>query len=182
MARMGMSVFGKALMAACVMVGAALPAAVPAMAQEATPRLLGEFKDWTAFTVTERGSQTCYMVSQPTELTPKNVRRGDVYFIVSHRPSQDIEGEINIQTGYPYKPGSTATAKVGGGKYSMFTRGEDAWVDDAKKEDSMLTAMRKNYKMTVAGTSKRGTRTVDTYSLSGFSAALNAISKACKVR
>jgi hypothetical protein len=33
--------------------------------------------------------------------------------------------------------------------------------------------------MIVKGTSSRGTLTTDTYSLSGFTAAFNAISKAC---
>jgi hypothetical protein len=34
--------------------------------------------------------------------------------------------------------------------------------------------------MTVRGTSQRGTNTVDTYSLSGATAAVNAIDAACK--
>jgi hypothetical protein len=34
--------------------------------------------------------------------------------------------------------------------------------------------------MVVVGTSERGTKTTDTYSLKGFTAAYGAISKACK--
>ena len=37
-------------------------------------------------------------------------------------------------------------------------------------------------RLVVKGTSSRGTKTTDTYSLKGFSAAFKAIGKACKVK
>jgi hypothetical protein len=42
--------------------------------------------------------------------------------------------------------------------------------------------MRAGAVMAVSGISKFGTETTDTFSLSGFSAAYNAITRACKVR
>ena len=43
-------------------------------------------------------------------------------------------------------------------------------------------AMRSGAKMIVTGVSSRGTKTIDTYSLSGISAAHKAIGTACKVK
>ncbi|MGZ8996253.1 MAG: invasion associated locus B family protein [Rhodospirillales bacterium] len=43
----------------------------------------------------------------------------------------------------------------------------------------MLDAMRAGRQMVVKGTSTRGTLTTDTYSLNGFSTALQSIDKAC---
>ena len=45
---------------------------------------------------------------------------------------------------------------------------------------AIVAAMKAGRQMIVRGTSTRGTLTTDTYSLSGFSAALAAIDKACK--
>ncbi|MFO1113388.1 MAG: invasion associated locus B family protein [Rhodospirillales bacterium] len=50
---------------------------------------------------------------------------------------------------------------------------------DATVDRAIVAAMKAGQKMTVRGTSARGTITTDTYSLSGFSAALAAIDKAC---
>ncbi len=51
---------------------------------------------------------------------------------------------------------------------------------DAKDDSRMVKSMRAGRTMIMEGTSGRGTKTRDTYSLSGFSAAHNAINKACK--
>ena len=45
----------------------------------------------------------------------------------------------------------------------------------------MVEAMRRGATMIVEGISSRGTHTKDTYSLTGFTAAHNAINEACKV-
>ncbi len=46
----------------------------------------------------------------------------------------------------------------------------------------MVQAMRRGRKMVVRGLSTRGTKTVDTYQLAGFTAAHKAIGKACGVK
>lgn len=156
--------------------------AMPAFAQSALPDLIGKYRDWTAYEVTERGVKTCYMISEPTDSKPEGVNRGDIHFFVSHRPAQKVESEINIQIGYPFKAGSLGSLKIGGAKFQLYTANQDAWLEDAKDEPRALNAMRKGSDMIISGESKRGTRTTDTYSLLGFTAALNAINKACGVR
>ncbi len=156
--------------------------AQPAFAQASVPQLIGKYRDWTAYKVTERGALECYMVTEPTESKPEGVNRGDILAFISHRPAQKVEGEFNIQIGYPFKQNSLGSLKVGGSKFNLLTVNQDAWLDDPKDEPRAMKAMRQGNKMTVSGTSRRGTRTTDTYSLLGFSAALNAINKACNVR
>ena len=46
----------------------------------------------------------------------------------------------------------------------------------------VVDAMIRGARLVVKGTSSRGTKTTDTYSLKGFSAAFKAIGKACKVK
>ena len=47
---------------------------------------------------------------------------------------------------------------------------------------AMVRAMRVGKKLVIQGVSSRGTKTKDSYSLFGFTAAHNAINKACRVK
>jgi len=141
---------------------------------------IGVYRDWDAYLLQEDGDRVCYMLSVPKDMEPKNVRRGEVYFLVTHRPDDDIRDEISIITGYTYEPGSTVTARIGNRGYELFTKDDGAWLRNTADEARMVRAMRGGTEMVITGTSNRGTRTVDTYSLYGFTAAHNAISNACR--
>ena len=94
-------------------------------------------------------------------------------------PADKVKGEVSVAAGYIYKDGKEAEAEVDGKKFKLFTRGENAWAYDPGSDKAMVAALKSGKQMTVRGTSSRGTATTDTYSLSGFTAALAAIDKAC---
>jgi invasion protein IalB len=52
-------------------------------------------------------------------------------------------------------------------------------VREPADETRLLDAMRKGAKLAVAGTSKKGTKTKDVYSLKGFADALEQMHQAC---
>ena len=83
-------------------------------------------------------------------------------------------------TGYPYKEGSKTTVKIGDATFSMYTKDQGAWVDNAAEESRFINAMKGGSTMVITGTSKRGTVTSDTYSLKGVSAALKRVDTECK--
>ena len=113
-----------------------------AWAQSSVPQLIGKYRDWTAYKVTERGAFECYMVTEPTDSKPEGVNRGDILAFISHRPAQKVEGEFNIQIGYPFKQNSLGSLKIGGSKFNLLTVNQDAWLDDPKDEPRALKAMR----------------------------------------
>jgi len=151
--------------------------ATPAPAQQA--QRLGVFESWVAFTYESSRGKVCYIVSQPLDSEPKNVRRGEIYFMITHRPGQNIRNEVMTMIGYNFKTGSEAKIEIGSNTFDMFTNGEGAWVETSENEGRIVTAMRGGAKMTVRGTSWRGTRTVDQYSLIGVTAALEKINETC---
>ena len=51
---------------------------------------------------------------------------------------------------------------------------------NAAEEQRLVGAMKAGTRMTVKGVSQRGTNTSYSYSLSGITAALDAVAKACK--
>jgi len=159
----------------------ALAALVPSADAAADRKLLGSFRDWDAYVLDTGGKRECYMISLPKETRPHNVRRGKIYVMVAHRPAAAVSNEVSVIVGYPFRKNSTATAIVDGRSFQMFTQGDSAWLYDAKQDAAMVAAMKKGARLTVKGTSSRGTRTTDRYSLMGFTAAYKAISRACKV-
>lgn len=140
---------------------------------------IGQFKDWTAHSVGTGSNKICYIVSIPTKKQPSNVNRDGVFFYVTTWAGQNEFAEPSVVTGYPYQPNSTTTISVGSDTFSMFTKGDSAWVADRGNERKLIAAMRKGSAMIVKGTSRRGTVTTDSYSLSGVTAGLTAIGKAC---
>ncbi len=156
---------------------ASLGLAGTSLAEE--PKILGSYKAWDAYKLTRDGNTICYVVSQPTDTQPKNVKRGDIFFIVSNWANLNIKGQPSVVTGYTYRDGSTTTAKIGSEKFNFFTQGDGAWMRESTNERKILGAMRRGTTMIVTGTSTRGTLTTDRYSLAGISAALEKINQVC---
>ncbi len=146
------------------------------------PRSIGEYKDWEAFIYQEDGNPVCFVQSLPLDSSPKNVNRGDIYILVTHRPESRTLDEVSVYSGYPFKDSSVATIEFGGQQFELFTDAETAWAYDAAADKRLVRAMVRGSRMEVRGVSQRGTNTVDNYSLLGFTAARNAINKACNVR
>jgi hypothetical protein len=151
-------------------------------ADAADPRLLGTFKDWNAFAFEEGGNKVCYISSQPKKKEPENVRRGDIYVLVTHRPADKSLDVVSLIVGYPFKKDSEASVDVDGKGFKLFTDGETAWARDAETDKALAAAMRAGKAMVVKGTSSRGTKTTDTYSLDGVTQAYEAINAACDVK
>jgi len=159
-----------------------VPTGFEADAQQDSRRHLGSYRDWDAFVYGSGAKRTCHMISVPKSSTAskKNARRGDIYVMVSHRPEYGVVSEVNAVLGYPVRQGSSAVVRVDGrNKMEFFTEGTGAWAYDPKDDAKMVVLMKRGSGLTVSATSQRGTNTSDRYSLSGFTAAYNAITKAC---
>ena len=142
---------------------------------------IGNFGDWSAFHDGTGRDKTCYIASLPKTTAPQGVSRGKTYVLVTHRPAEKTRNVIELRAGYAYREGSEVELSVDGNKpFELFTNDGSAWAHDSPTDQAIAEAMKKGIKMTVVGTSSRGTKTTDTYSLSGISAALAAIDKECK--
>jgi hypothetical protein len=147
------------------------------------PTLLGVSKDWTAYQANSPEGKVCYALSKPTDVLPKKSVRDPIYVIISVWPGRNVKDELQIVPGYLYKEGEPVYAQVGANKTEFFTRNDSkagsAWIKDVSDEDALVRAMRGGSTLTVTGTSKKGVRTTDTYSLSGIGTALTRAHEAC---
>ena len=151
--------------------------ATPAYTQSA--KLLQAYSDWTAYTSTGTAKRVCFVVSQPKSKAPKGVKRGPVYFYISHYPGDKVQNEISVKMGYPLKT-TPVEVKIGTTAFKLFTKAEGAFVEKKEDENKLVEAMKGGSQMVIQGRSTRGTLTTDKYSLNGLSAALDRIANDCK--
>ena len=163
------------------MIGKTIATAITALfvltaaAAAQSPTRIKQFDAWGAYSYNSGNSKVCYVLSVPTAKNPANVNHGDIFFLVSQRPGQNISYEPQAMMGYPLKEASKVEVDVDGRKFSLFTRGNSAWVENAAEEPQLVAAMRAGSAMTVKAVSRRGTETSYSYSLKGVTAALNQI-------
>ncbi len=160
----------------------AFAATTSAVAQQVSePRVLSVHGDWTAYTFQENGNKVCYMASQPIKAEGNYSRRGDIFALITHRPAEDSQNVFSYVTGYTYKPNSEVDVTIDGKKFTLFTQNDMAWTVDDQTDARLVDSIRKGSRLSVKGTSSRGTLTTDTFSLRGSSAAHDAISRECGI-
>lgn len=142
-------------------------------------RLVKIYKDWNVFSNDENKSKICFIASQPKQALPKGANRDPIYFYVSAWPTDGIKTEVSIRLGYPIQSKIPVKVKIGSDEFTLFAKGDKAFVSDETQELKLIDAMKKGSRMVVQATSKRGTRTSDSYSLLGISDALKNLQKAC---
>ncbi|MCP5431694.1 MAG: hypothetical protein H6923_00340 [Alphaproteobacteria bacterium] len=147
-----------------------------------SPKLIGTFNDWNAFEMVTDNQRICFVASEPkdTSLSKPNASRGNVYFLITNWVDRGIKGEPSVVIGYPQKEGSRTLVEIGSDKFEMFTQGDGAWFADPDTEQKVVNAMKRGATMRVRGISTRDTRSSDTYSLKGITAALQKINEQCK--
>lgn len=163
---------------AAILIGS-LAAVGPATTVVAAPQPINTFGQWTAFVDQSGGKKVCYIGSKPIKSEGKYTHRGDVYLLVTHRPAERVVGEVSFETGYTYRSGNEPVVTIGSRTFTLFTKGSNAWARDAAMDQRLVTAMKAGAELVVKGVSSRGTLTADTFSLSGFTSAYNAITEAC---
>ena len=109
---------------------------------------------------------------------PETKKRGDNYILVYKIKGND-DNIIQVQAGYQYNLNKNILIKIDNTSfqfYSTLDSSETAWTDD---DDKVIYAMRKGLDLVLSGESDRGTITEDTYTLKGFTAAINKLNSDC---
>jgi hypothetical protein len=146
------------------------------------PTLLGQYGEWGAYTASPGGKKVCFAIAKPTssQTIPPNRPRNPVYIFISSRPAEKVSNEVSIIIGYPFKPGTEASAAVGATSYALYTQQDGAWIKNAAEEALMVDAMRAGQSAVVKGVSAKGTQSSDTFSLKGLAQALDRVGQECK--
>jgi len=144
---------------------------------------IGTFKDWNAFTSADPGGKMCFIATQPTDTKYSQPVKGrdPAFFQITRIPTKGVVNEVSSITGYTFAANADVTVDIDGTKFKMFlndSHPDTAW-SEPESEAALVEAMKKGHVMTLTGTSKRNTTISDSYSLSGITAALDAVTKEC---
>ena len=151
-----------------------------AMAPASAETSLSKHGDWEAFTERENGKLICYMGAVPTKSQGKYTKRGRTFLLITHRPSEKSKNVISLHAGYTFKKASEVELIIGKSTVKLFTDNKWAFASDAATDNELVKSMVSGATLVVRGLSSRGTQTMDTYSLKGFTAAYRAIGRACQ--
>ena len=176
------SFFGRSF-ASAMIAAAFCGTATFAVAQESTNQVAVK-TDWSVFT--EESPKECWGVSSPKETVntrdgaPVSVRRGDILLFVTFRPGNGASGEVSFTGGYPFAAGSTVKVDIEGTTFDLFSDGEWAWPASATDDAALLAALKGGTTAILSAASGKGTQTKDTFSLRGFTAAMEEAETRCK--
>ena len=166
------------------------------------PALVASYGDWSVFQSQAGKSHICYTLAQPKDRAPADIKRDPAYAFISERPSERVRNEVSFIMGFEVgappppaeskdkkKPDSkdrksrneavSPTAVIGDAEFELLPKGNDVWVKNAAEESQLIDEMRKGAKLTIKAASKKGNVTVDSYSLAGFSQAIDRALKDC---
>lgn len=155
-------------------------AATEGLAQ--STKRLGKFGPWVAVQEGKNDTRVCFVYAHPSRQKGRYRKRGFTFVEVIHAPAEDIENDVVLIAGYTCKKNSKVRVNVDGKKFVLVTEKDTALSPGPGVDLSLVDAMKKGRRMVVRGRSSRGTRTADTYSLMGFTAAYRVASAACDVK
>ena len=156
---------------------------VAAQEQESSSNRVAAKTDWSVFV--EENPNECWGVSTPKEVVNMRdgrvvaARRSQILLMVFFRPAAGANGQVAFTGGYPFRSGSTVNVDVDGTEFELFTEGEWAWPASTADDQKIITAMKRGAQAVVTGVSSRGTTTKDTFSLLGFTAAIEDAEQRC---
>ena len=158
--------------------------ATGSLAQEVSTNQVAVETAWSVFE--EQDPRECWAVSAPTETVNTRdgqtvaVRRSAILLMAYYRPEADVKGQVTFTGGYPFAKGSTVNMDVSGNKFEMFTEGEWAWPASPGDDAKIISAMKRGADAVLTARSSKGTVTKDTFSLLGFTAAVEGAEKRCQ--
>ena len=157
--------------------------AAHAATDQGAPHRVAVKGGWSVF---QSASPTaCWATSAPkSSVNTRNgkvaaVNRGDIQLFVTFRQNGDPDGGLSFTGGYPFADKTAPVMAVGGQEYAFITQGEWAWPKIRASQSGLLDALKQGMEATITAYSVRGTKTEDTFTLQGLSAAIDEAKSTC---
>ena len=142
-------------------------------------QLLGDFKDWSAYSASTGNAKLCFVLSKPKNISPKPENYQQSYIYLTHRPNENIRAEFNFIAGSKFAPETMAKIIIGAKSYELFTKDDAAWLANRELGKELAGQMRAGASMKIIATTSDNVEITQTFSLSGVTAASRAIDRAC---
>ena len=161
------------------LVGAALIAATDSGFAQEKPVSLGLYKEWGAFAAAPNDRKICVALVRPDQQSDQTVR-GPAYIMIASRPKDNVWNEISLLMDYQLGVGSDLIFEVGTKRFSMFTKGNAAWIRNMSEEHGLLMDIMAATSPGLTVRASMPKRIVDRYPLSGAKEAIEAAVRECR--
>jgi len=130
---------------------------------------------WSAYRLEQPDNQvTCFVAGTPVRMAPENRNHGAIYFMLTkYTANRDFEPHLMI--GNNFRASSSVVVDIGGKIFNMFTRDNDAWVENGRHEPALLSAIKSAENMEISGFTADGTAVKYLFLMNGMSAALHTL-------
>ncbi len=147
---------------------------------QANIKILDKFKNWESHFTQDGGNLVCFAVSMPVKKEPGNLNRAEARIFVTFRTKENIQDELSVTSGYPYKKGEKVNVTINEDNFDFESSDNFAWLTSKDQEIKIVNLMKNKNNAKVVGVSARGNKTTDSYSLLGFTDAYNSAKNKCK--
>jgi hypothetical protein len=139
---------------------------------------------WETFTREGPGGRICFAAAEPSIKFPSSYAHGAVFFMVAEAKNNSMRSQPSLSVGYALKadapPAGFVQSTAGRSPQArFFVDGNEAFLERAEQERSIIDAMRRGKSLQIEAVSADDVRTNYQFSLSGFSAALDAAKRDC---
>jgi hypothetical protein len=163
------------------------------------PALVGAYGDWKVYHTASGKSKICYLLAEPKSREPDDAKHDKAYAFISQRPAEHVRNEISFVMGFEVASGGDVkdkkkdkkskksdadaafapTVAIGDAEFDLAPKGSDLWIKNPAEESKVIEEMRKGADLIIRAAPKKGHKTTDTYSLTGFSQAIDKALKDC---
>jgi hypothetical protein len=75
-----------------------------AAVQAQSVRLIGDYRDWSAYSASEGAGALCFVLSKPKEVTPLPDGFTEAYLYLTNRPAEGLRSEFSLVAGFNFAP------------------------------------------------------------------------------
>ena len=138
-----------------------------------------KFKDWSLYEHQDDNGKTCFITTVAIKQEGAKNEREAPRLFVTRFPVPSPNEQVMVDPGYRYKPDTGASLGIDKKSFDLLVKDDKAWGKSPADDEALVQAMKRGNQAIARGTSTIGTTPADTYSLVGFSAAYEALDKAC---
>jgi hypothetical protein len=159
--------------AACLLLACA---AAPAAAAD---KFLGKYDDWEAHRIGTGRNVVCFAATLPAKSEGSPRKRGEATLMIANFPGHKAYGRIQVKAGVALKKGGEVKLEVGDKAFTLYAEGDSGFARTSDQHAAIVAALKAGRSARATAISAAGARMVDIYSLSGVTAAIGEIDKAC---
>jgi invasion protein IalB len=161
--------------AVTIALSGALLVAPAAAQQRQEPARIGTFQSWTAATHQESGQKVCYAFTRAARSEGGPANRGVVTLTVTHRLGG--RDQVAVSVGYAYARAAEAVMTVGSQEFRSYgVVQSSAFFQNGAQ---LIAAFRNGREAVARSPGPAGRPVTDVFTLAGFTAAYEAISREC---